>query len=150
VYECDYRWDFGLMIGFIGPFDIARNYTNKSLSHTDLCYQFVTVFICLCLVAASNGERSTSCGFPNYPRPQLPASHSNSSQRLNCSSSLTNSTNSSITPLANSSLTVLRIISRHGLHRKHRSSVAVYGPVSSCLFRTRCLATGLHATVCNV
>jgi hypothetical protein len=28
-------------------------------------------------------------GFPNYPLPQLPASHSNSSQRLNLSNSLT-------------------------------------------------------------
>jgi hypothetical protein len=44
-----------------------------------------------CLVAASNGRRFLSCGFPNYPRPQLPAPHSNSSQRLNRSSSLTHS-----------------------------------------------------------
>jgi hypothetical protein len=46
------------------------------------------VFISRCSVAAFNGRRSPSSGFPNYPRPQLPASHSNSSQRLNLSSSL--------------------------------------------------------------
>jgi hypothetical protein len=41
------------------------------------------------LVAASNGGHSPYSEFPNYPRPQLPASHSNSSQRLNRSSPLT-------------------------------------------------------------
>jgi hypothetical protein len=42
-----------------------------------------------CSVAASNSGRSPSSGFPNYPRPQLPAPHSNSSQWLDLSSSLT-------------------------------------------------------------
>jgi hypothetical protein len=41
-----------------------------------------------CSVAASNGRRSPSSGFPNDPRSQLPASHSNNSQRLTLSSSL--------------------------------------------------------------
>jgi hypothetical protein len=41
------------------------------------------------LGSASNGGRSPSSGFPNCPRPQLPASHSNSSQRLNLSGPLT-------------------------------------------------------------
>jgi hypothetical protein len=49
------------------------------------------VFTSRCLVAAFNGERSPSSGFTNGPRPQLPASNSNSSQQLNLSSSLTNS-----------------------------------------------------------
>jgi hypothetical protein len=34
---------------------------------------------------------SPSCGFPNTPRPHIPASHSNSSQQLNPSCYLTNS-----------------------------------------------------------
>jgi hypothetical protein len=42
------------------------------------------------LVAASNGGRFTSSGILNCPRSQLAASHSNSSQRLNLSSSLMN------------------------------------------------------------
>jgi hypothetical protein len=42
-----------------------------------------------CLVAASNGGRSASVRFPNWPRPQLPVSHSNSLQGLNPSCSLT-------------------------------------------------------------
>jgi hypothetical protein len=43
-----------------------RNYsTNKVLS----------VFTSRCLIAASNGDRSPSSGFPNCLRPQLPASH---------------------------------------------------------------------------
>jgi hypothetical protein len=45
--------------------------------------KFVTVFTSSCLVAASNSGRSPSSGFPNYPPPQLPASHSDSSQQLN-------------------------------------------------------------------
>jgi hypothetical protein len=53
------------------------------------------VFISRCLVAAFNGGRFLSADFPNYFRPQLP-SHSNSSQRLTLSSSmsLTNQLNS--------------------------------------------------------
>jgi hypothetical protein len=74
---------------------------------------------CRCLVAASNGERPPSPGFPNGPRPQLPASNSNSSQRLNRSGCLTHWLTDCNCWL------VLLIISRHGLHRKHRYSVAV-------------------------
>jgi hypothetical protein len=44
---------------------------------------------CRCLVAASNGGRLPTSRLPNCPRPQLPASHSNSPQRLNPSSPLT-------------------------------------------------------------
>jgi hypothetical protein len=51
--------------------------------------QSVTVFTSRCLVAAFNGVLSPSSGFPNCSRPQLPGSHSNSSQRLNPSSYLT-------------------------------------------------------------
>jgi hypothetical protein len=49
------------------------------------------VFTSRCLVAVSNDGRSPYSGFPKYPRPQLPVAHCNSSQRLNFSSSLTDS-----------------------------------------------------------
>jgi hypothetical protein len=55
------------------------------------------VFTSRCSVAASNVGRPTSSGFPNYPRPQLTASHSNSSQRLNLRSSLTQWMTNSVT-----------------------------------------------------
>jgi hypothetical protein len=78
------------------------------------CYTHTSVhshvFTCFCSVATSNGGRSPSFRFPDHPRPQLPASHSNSS-RLNFSSSLTHS----LSPLT----------SRHGPHRKHRSIIVV-------------------------
>jgi hypothetical protein len=45
--------------------------------------QSVTFFTSRCLVAASNGRRSSSSGFANYIRPQLPVSHNNSSKQLN-------------------------------------------------------------------
>jgi hypothetical protein len=44
-------------------------------------------------------------------------------------------------------LTLLLKASRHGPCRKHRSSVSVYGPLPSYLFRGICVATGLHATI---
>jgi hypothetical protein len=60
-------------------------------------YIFLTscVFTNRCLVAASNGGRSPSSGFPNFPGPQLPASNSNSSRQLNPSGYLTNTSTSS-------------------------------------------------------
>jgi hypothetical protein len=90
---------FGLMTAF----DTARDCT---ITHTKYCPQ--SRFYRRFLVAASNGRRYPSSGFPNYPQTQLPVSHSNSSQRLNPSVYLTNSppTNSTpLTPLADSSLT---------------------------------------------
>jgi hypothetical protein len=107
------------------------------------------VFISRCSVAVSNGERSSSSGFLNYPRPPLPGSQSNSSQWLNLSSPLTNSpTNYSslhstelnwthLNSTAFTSLTILLITFRDGSHGKHRSYVDVYGPLPSnglCLF----------------
>jgi hypothetical protein len=50
--------------------------------------QSATDFTKRCLVAASNGGRSAISKLPKYPRPQLPASNSNSSQRLNRSGPL--------------------------------------------------------------
>jgi hypothetical protein len=48
------------------------------------------------LVTASNGKHSPSSGFLNCPQPQLPASHSNSSQQLNPSGYLTHSPTNSL------------------------------------------------------
>jgi hypothetical protein len=45
---------------------------------------------------ASSSGRSPFSGFPNCPQPQLWASHSNSSQGLNCSSPLTHSPTKSL------------------------------------------------------
>jgi hypothetical protein len=53
--------------------------------------QSITVFINSCLVAAANGGHSPSSGFRNVDRSQLPGSHRNSAQILNCSSPLSNS-----------------------------------------------------------
>jgi hypothetical protein len=61
-------------------FTVAHTHTNVH-SH---------IFTSRCLVAAFNGGRSPSSEFPNCPWPQLLASHSNSSQRLNPSCYLTN------------------------------------------------------------
>jgi hypothetical protein len=38
-------------------------------------------------------------------------------------------------------------VARHGPHRKYHSSVVAYGTLSSCLFLSRYLATGLHAPI---
>lgn len=45
---------------------------------------------CHCLIVAYNGGHSPSAGFPNGPQHRLQASHNNSSQQFNHSSSLTN------------------------------------------------------------
>jgi hypothetical protein len=86
---------------------------------------------CRCLVATSNVWRSPSPGFPNYPRPQLPASHSNSSERLNRSSYLTNSPTHPPERLTGPVYNISAPIAQ-----KHRSSVAVYTPLHS---NGRCL-----------
>jgi hypothetical protein len=56
-------------------------------------------YVCIsrCSVAASNGGFSPSFGFPYYPVRQLPASHSNSSQRLKLSGPLSNLVTHSLT-----------------------------------------------------
>jgi hypothetical protein len=77
------------MIGFIGLFDTARDFTLQfAVTHRPASV-LSHVFISRCSVVSSNGECSSSSGFPKYPWPQAPASHSSSSQRLNLSSSLT-------------------------------------------------------------
>jgi hypothetical protein len=78
------------MIGFIGLFDTARDYTLQFIiTHT---HTHTSVFTSRCSVAASNGRRSPSFGFPNYPSLQLPAPHTNNSQWMNLISSLTDLT----------------------------------------------------------
>jgi hypothetical protein len=93
------------------------------------------VFTSRCLVAASNSGRFPSSGFPNFLRPHPLAFNSNSSQQVSPTSYLTNTLTDSLnsTELSHSK-SVLLITSRHGPHRKYRSSVV-------------CLTAGLHATV---
>lgn len=50
-------------------------------------------------------------------------------------------------PTHSSQITVLIITPRHERDRKHCSSVAVYGLMSSCLLHGHCIATTLHATI---
>jgi hypothetical protein len=85
--------DFGLLIGFTGLFDTAREYTLQfTITHTHTHTSVLNrVFISRRLVATYNGRRSPFSVFPNCPRSQLRASHSNSSQRLNLNSPLTHS-----------------------------------------------------------
>jgi hypothetical protein len=129
---------FGLVMRFIELLQLAATSMDYALTvlHTSQITightrssQSVTVFTSRCLVAASIGGGSPSSGFPNRTRPQLPATHSNSSQWLNPSGYLTHQ------PAQLDSLTVLLIISRHVPHRKHSSSV-VYGLLPS---NGRCL-----------
>jgi hypothetical protein len=80
---------FGLMTGFIGLLDTPGDYTLQYIvTHTRAVS---IVHISRCLVAAFNGGRFSSSGFPNCPQPQLPASNRNSSQQLNPRILLTNS-----------------------------------------------------------
>jgi hypothetical protein len=75
-----------LMIRFIGLFYTAHDYTLQfTITHNSV---HSNVFSSRCLVVASNDGNSASSGFPNCSWSQLPASHDNSSQRLNLSSSL--------------------------------------------------------------
>jgi hypothetical protein len=98
-------------------------YTSQITTGHTRFSQSVIPFTNCCLVAASNGGRSPSSGFPNCPRPQLPASHSNSSHlNTSCYNSLSHSFSPNLFAL---------ITSRQGPHRKHHSSLAVYGPLSS-------------------
>jgi hypothetical protein len=76
--------DFGLMIGFIGFFDTARDYHLQFTirnTHTRIDVHSY-IFTSRCSVAASNGGRFLSFGFPKFPQHVLPASHSNFSSYL--------------------------------------------------------------------
>jgi hypothetical protein len=139
------------MVEFTGLFDTTYDYTLQfNVVHTSVHSH---VFASCCSVAASNGGRSTSSGFPNHLRPQLQASHSNSSQRLNLSSSLSHwltdwltisithqPTQLKSTPIQ---LTVLLITYRQGPHRKHRSIFLWH----FCLFTKPLLSNGCCISV---
>jgi hypothetical protein len=87
-----------LVIGFIELLNVTKstNYAVTVLRTSQITIghiessQYVTLFNNRCLVSASNGGRSRSSGFPNCRRPLIPASHNNSSQKLNPSCYLTN------------------------------------------------------------
>jgi hypothetical protein len=136
---------FGWMTGFIGLFDTAHDYTLQfTVTHTHThtharTHTLVsTVSTSSCLVAASNSRRSPSSGFLNYPRPQLPASHSNSSQWLNPISPLTKS------------LTCPIITSQHRMRRKHRFSLFLYPLVAVEFLRSCLLVEPLPSSGCCV
>jgi hypothetical protein len=89
---------FGLVIGFNELLQLvttSKDYavtvlhtSQITIEHTRSS-QSVAVFTSRCSIAASSGICSVTSGFPNCPQPQLPASHSKSSQQLNHSSPLT-------------------------------------------------------------
>jgi hypothetical protein len=89
-----------------------------------------------CLVAASSGGWSHSFWFPNCPWPQL-SSHSNRSQQLNPNRYLTDRLTHTLTNQLFTNSTQLTLTNcsayniSHGPCRRHRSSVAVYGPLPS-------------------
>jgi hypothetical protein len=86
-----YRRGFGFLIEFIQLIQIIT-YKRFATSHI---FQFTRAHTACCvftrdLATVSNGTRSSSCGFPNCPRPQvLPCCNSNNSRRLYRSNSLT-------------------------------------------------------------
>jgi hypothetical protein len=134
VMECDYRRVLDWWSDLLNSLIQRVTTLSSSVLHTHALV-FI-VFTSRCSVAASNGRRSPSSGFPNCPWPQLPASHSNSSQWPDLSSSPTNSLTDLVTHQSNHStllnrltLTVLLITPLHGPYRKHSSSVVVYGPL---------------------
>jgi hypothetical protein len=95
------------------------HFTIHYYTHTHNCvhsYVFTSRFS----VAVSKGGHSPSSGFPQYLRLQLPDSHSNSSQRLNPTSSLICSLTHQLTnqtQLIWLLLTALLITFRHGPHK---------------------------------
>jgi hypothetical protein len=75
---------FWLVIGFIENLQIVttNNYDsltelhNPKINHCNCStHNVLSVFTSHCLVAAFNGRCSPASGFPNCPKPQLPASH---------------------------------------------------------------------------
>jgi hypothetical protein len=105
------------MIGLIEHLQnvTTNNYDSLTKVHSSKTLRGFSVFTSRCLVAASNGGRSPSSGFPNCPLPQLPSSVNNGSQRLNLSCSLTISVTQQPTKCL--------ITPRHVPHRKHLSSL---------------------------
>jgi hypothetical protein len=140
------------MTGFIGFFLIQCATTlSSSLLHTRTHTHTAThthqspqsSLHCRCLVAASTADVPLPL-FPNCPRPQLPASQCNNSQRLNRTISRTHRSlgtqrTENICPLLQCNcclviawcIPLLRTQPSAHRRRKHHSSVVVYGPVPS-------------------
>jgi hypothetical protein len=78
VIECDYRLVLDWWLSLLYTMQQCMTKLYSSLLHTHWCPQSRRHYSCL--VAASNGRRSPSSGFPNCPQPQLPDSNSNSLQ----------------------------------------------------------------------
>jgi hypothetical protein len=85
VSECDYRrgfdWWLDLFHTLLQHVTTLYSSLSHTHTHTHKCPQ--SRHHCPCLVAAFNGRRPPSSRFLKCPRPQLPASAINSSQRLN-------------------------------------------------------------------
>jgi hypothetical protein len=116
MYECDYTWGFGLIIGFIGLWYSAKTLYSQLLhtcTHARTHTLLSTVMSSLPLLGSgSNGRCSPPYGVPNWPRLQLPASNSNSSQGLNHSSTLTHSLTNLLTPLTLANCPAYNILAR--------------------------------------
>jgi hypothetical protein len=133
-----------LLVGFIDDLQnvTTNNYSAIANSHT---LQFTTAHIktfqspMSSLVVAwyrlSTADAPLILGSRTIPMPQLPASNSNSSQRLNRSSPLTDSLINQLTPRHSAQLYCL-LITRHGPHREHRS-------ISYSIVTSRSCRTGL-------
>jgi hypothetical protein len=92
-------------------------------------YEVFSVFISRCLVAAFNGGRCRSSGFPNCPQVQLPASH----------------------------FSQLKLSTWHGLHRKRLFHYCVFSRcrgnnVSTELFPSNgcCIVACLHRCIFSI
>jgi hypothetical protein len=147
---------FVLMTGFIELFYTGRDNTLEfTITHTLVS----TVTSSLPLLGSGFQRRSSpSSGFPNCPRPQLPASNSSSSQRLSTNTPLSHSPTNSIHLNRTNSTVCLLITSRHGPHRKHSSNSSStvasrsshMDPIENnssqlvhwCVLEICCLATG--------
>jgi hypothetical protein len=97
LMESDYRRVSGMITGFIGHFDTARDYTVQfTITHTNTSVHNY-LFTAVVWSRLPTEEVPLAVGFRTVPMPQLHAFKSNSSQRLNRSSSLTNSPTNSRT-----------------------------------------------------
>jgi hypothetical protein len=79
--EVTYKWVLDWWPNWLDSLIQRVTTLYSSLLHPHQCPQ--SRLNSRCLVAASNGGPSFFSGFPNCPRPHIPASHSNSSQQLN-------------------------------------------------------------------
>jgi hypothetical protein len=134
---------FGLAGEFIGLWRLVttNNYGSLAELHTPNitvnynAHEVFSVHTSRCLVKASNGGRSPHSGFPNCPRPQLPASHFSQLQ-------------------LSTELLALVMQPRRGPHRKHFFHYCVFsrcrGNVSTELFPTNgCCTVAWQWSACH-